>query len=154
MVSASALAIWGLQKNESRTPASLGEKKVIPQLDVYERQEAFHIRFPEGYNVCDNREEVLFVLEAMNVAVLSETEPKIQIHIESDCERPFDNPIFFNSFCTQGLMYEDFDGVLYKMINGMGFFPKEWKLKKLLIGSVEVSMENQFSLRDHIFSCY
>jgi hypothetical protein len=125
----------------------------MPELNLYERQNAYYLEFPENFNICDSREEVLFVLEAINLAVLSETEPQIQIHISDTCERPFNSPVFFNSFCTQGLMYEDYGGVLYKMINGMGFFPREWKFKKILIGDSEVSFENQYSLKNHIFSC-
>ena len=144
---------WAFQKVESRSPASFGELKVIPKLDVYERQEAIHLRFPEGYNICDDREEVLLVLKAINVAVSSEKETQIQIQVSSDCERPFDDPVFYNRFCKQGLTSEDYNGVMYKMIDGMGFFPKEWKVKKLLIGSSKVSMDNQIVLKNYTFSC-
>ena len=147
------LAFWGLQKDEFRSPAFFSEKKIIPTLNIFEKQNDLYLKFPKGFNVCDDQQEILFVLETMNTAVLSKSEPKIQIHISSTCKRPFKSPIFIKNFCIQGLMYEDYGGVLYKMINGMGFFPRKWKFKTILIGEVEVSFKNQPILKTATFSC-
>jgi len=148
-----ALAIWGLNKGDLRVPASLGEGRVIPELEIVKRRGDVYLQFPEEFNICDDGLEVVLVLEARGVAVLSETDPKIQIQINSSCDRSFAQPIFMESFCTDGLMYEDYERVMYKMINGMGFFPREWTFKKLLIGDEEVSLENQPALSEYIFEC-
>ena len=147
------VGLWGLQKQGDRTPASFENVIEFPEIGLYERQESVYLEFSEESNFCMDREPLTIVLEAINVAVLSESEPQIQIHITSNCERDFDNPIFFNNFCEQGLMYEDYDGVLYKMINGMGFFPKEWKFKKIVIGDSTLNLKNQLELSEYIFSC-
>ena len=146
-------AFWGLNRIDSRIPASLEKLKIIPELGLYERQGSTYFTSLDEYDICDDRKEVLLVLEARGVAVLSETNPQIQIQITSDCDRRFDSPVFSKSFCTQGLIYEDDDGVLYKMINSMGFFPREWAIKKFLIGGMEISMDNQPVLSNYIFSC-
>ena len=149
-----SLVFWGMQKRDNRNPASFETKREIPELGFYDRLEDTYFRFPESYNICEYREEVLIVLEARGVAVLSETDPKIQIHVSSPCTRPFNSPVFLKSFCEVGLFEEEDGEVFYKMINGMGFFPREWSIKKILIRNTEVTMENQPILKDYIFSCY
>ncbi len=149
-----SVLIWiYLSNDDSRVPASLLDQKELPELSFIDDGERIFFEFPEDYNICDEGKNLLIVLEARNVAVLSETEPHIQIQVTNSCETQFRSPVFTRYFCDEGLDYEEDEGTLYKMINGLGFFPKEWSFKGMFVGDVEVSMNNQPFIEDYIFSC-